>query len=227
VRTPNVCINIRERGKLVGKREVHNIWVDRGRQYLAEMCAYASFGPDTPERSDRIRYMGVGIGGVQQSMVVPALVETAYPADGDGIRPGFVTNGNEYREDFPFILNPSPPPQYGSIANLERPVRVDGSTNPYSTALAGDRWLVDETFNHFFTTHLTLTEVTVHGIVSGLTSDVVYAPFTLVPLSEAGLFTSEVSPTGTPFSTLVAYVTFDTIPLTTSIEIEFIWSVKF
>lgn len=217
MRPPNVLINIRERGKLVGKRRVHNVWVDRGREYLAEMVGYATLTPDSPERSDRIRHLGVGVGGFQQTMSpLPAAVETAYPAGSDPLS----TAGNEYREDFPYVGGVS-------LTTLERPVRVTGGSNPYGSAVPSDQWLVDETSGRFFTTHATLTEVTVHAIIAATAGDVVYSPFALVPISEAGLFTSEVSPTGTPFSTLVAYAVFDTISLNDLMDIEFIWSVKF
>jgi hypothetical protein len=225
VRANNVRIEIRERGKLMGTRLVHNTWVDRGCAYLASSIALSSFGPDVAEREDRVRYFGVGIGGYQQQAVVPAAVDTAYPAGSDP----FGTVGNEYREDFPFIVNSSPPPSHLPITTLERPVRITGGSNPYSTAVAGDRWLVDTP--SFWVTHLTTTELTVHARIDPGAGDVVYGSFVDVPLSEAGLFTDEaaVDPTdGTaPFKPLMTYVTFDTITLSSSVVLEFIWSVRF
>lgn len=222
---PNVHIKIREHGKLIGTRSGHNVWVDHGRQYLAGLMAYSSFGPDTFERTDRVRYFGVGIGGYQQSAVIPAAVDTAYPAGSDPL----TTAGNEYREDFPFIHDSGPPVTHTAITTLERPVRIIGGSNPYGSAVAGDRWLVDTP--DFFVSHLTTTELTVHAIIDATVGDVVYGAFTSVPIAEAALFTDEpgVVPTDgtTPFKPLVAYITFDTITLNSSIQLEFIWSIRF
>lgn len=215
-------INIRERGKLVGKREVHNTWVDRGREYLAGMIGYSSYSPDTPERSDRVRWFGAGIGGHQQTSTIPSVVDTAYPAGSDPLS----TSGKEYREDFPFVYQA---PNHNPITTLERPVRITGGSNPYGSAAPTDRWMVTETSNRLIMTHLTLTELTVHAIIDATVNEVVYAPFVLVPLSEAGLFTDEPgnAAAGVPFATIMTYVTFDTISLTNDIDVEFIWSVKF
>jgi len=225
VRADNVHIKIREHGKLIDERSGHNVWVERGRQYLAEIMAYASYGPDTFERADRIRYFGVGIGGFQQQAIVPAALDTAYPVGSDP----FATSGKEYREDFPYIHDSGPPVTHSPLTTLERPVRITGGANPYGTAVVGDRWLVNTP--NFFTTHLTLFEVTVHAVIDCTAGDIVYGAFTDVPISEAGLFTDElaVDPTdGTvPFKPLMAYITFDTITLNSSLQLEFIWSIQF
>ena len=62
----NLVLTARERGKIVARREGHNIWLNLGREYLASLIDYISFSPLTPERNDRIQYMGVGIGGTRQ-----------------------------------------------------------------------------------------------------------------------------------------------------------------
>lgn len=221
----NVHITIRERGKLIGRREGHNVWVDRGRQYLAESIALTSFGPDVAERTDRLRYFGAGIGGNRQVGIPIAAVDTAYPAGSDP----FTTTGKEYSKSFPFIHDIGPPLSHSPLTTLERPVRITGGSNPYGSAVVGDRWLVDTP--DFFTSHLTLTEATVHAVIDGTGGDIAYGGFTDVPLSEAGLFMDEagVDPTdGTvPFKPLMAYITFDTITLNSSLQLEFIWSVRF
>src|SRR6478735_3757137 len=78
----NLRITTRERGKIAARREGHNIWLDLGREYLASLISLVSYGPDTPERNDRIKYMGFGIGGTRQ--VAPGVANaaplvTAYP----------------------------------------------------------------------------------------------------------------------------------------------------
>jgi hypothetical protein len=80
----NLILTVRERGKIVERREGHNIWVDLGREYLAELITYSDLGVPTPERDDRIRYIGVGIGGTRQLVSpVPAPVGTDYPGTND------------------------------------------------------------------------------------------------------------------------------------------------
>lgn len=60
----HVSLVLRERGKIVAgsHREGHNIWTLTGREYDAQLKSYKSYGPDTPYRNDRIKYMGFGSG---------------------------------------------------------------------------------------------------------------------------------------------------------------------
>ena len=113
----NLRITARERGKIAARREGHNIWLDLGREYLASLIALASYSPDTPERNDRVKYMGFGIGGTRQ--VAPGVANTAplvvaYPG----------TNAQTDTDPL--------------VTTLERPVRVSGSTtspsSPYNPA---------------------------------------------------------------------------------------------
>lgn len=85
----------RERGKLVHgtRREGKNIWTLTGREYLAQLMSYASYGtsahdggsanPDVPARDDRIRYLGFGTGTQPEVSSVSALV-TPIAYDGGG-----------------------------------------------------------------------------------------------------------------------------------------------
>lgn len=198
----NLKLTVRERGKIVARREGHNIWVDLGREYLAGLISLAAIGPDTPERNDRIKYMGLGIGGTRQ--VAPGIANaapysTAYP-------------GTNVQTD----LDPE-------VTTLERPVRISGSTtipsDPYNPA---DVWLGTVQAPPV---HSTATEATFRRII--LAGEVSYSSFTSVPLSEIGLFTSAANPVGVPFNTLVAYDTFDTISKTGAFELEVEWSVRF
>lgn len=222
----NVRIEIRERGKLIDLRETHNTFLPRGKEWLASLVALTSQDPDVGERSERIRYMGVGIGGVKQqrsdlSDVAP--MSTQYPAGSDPQS----TSGKEYDDSFPYIWDGT---NHNIITTLERPVRTTGGANPYGTAAASDRWLIDDP--DFFNTHLTPTEATIHGVI-GSGGAPVYNNSTRpqVPVSEAGLFIDEtdVDPTDgtTPYKPIVAYVTFGTIVVNQHISVELIWSVKF
>lgn len=217
----NVTINVRDRGKLITSREGHNVWVDRGRQYLAEIVGYSDPDVPTAERSDRPRYVGFGVGSVNQTQPDVADVapySVSYPAGED---PN-ATNGHEYRKSYP--IDPL-------ITTLERPVRITGGTNPYGSASPSDVWLVDDP--DIFCTHMSLYELTVHALVDCGAGQLVYAPFDPMPLSEVGLFTDEGGPMGPvvskniPYSPLVGYFSFDTIMLDSNNLVEVAWRVRF
>ena len=212
----NVNITVRERGKIVASREAHNVWVDNGRQYLTEMVGYSDYTGPTPERVDRIRHMEVGIGGTNQTradLADAAPFSTSYPA---GFDPN-ATNGHEYRKEYP--IDPL-------ISTLERPVRLSGGTNPYATSV-GDTWLIDHP--DIFFTHMSLYEVTAHGFIDCTAGDLIYGPFTSMPMSELGLLTDESGAVGVsiPYSPVVGYFSFDTILLNSNNFIEIIWRVRF
>lgn len=100
----NVIIKVYEHGKLVEVRRGHNTWVDQGRTWLSLLVGYTSHDPDVPEVSTRVRYFGMGIGGVQQSLL------------------GLVNNP-PYSVDYPGTnLQKSSYPL--GITALERPVKV-------------------------------------------------------------------------------------------------------
>ena len=212
----NVRIEVRERGKLMEIREGHNLFLFHGREWLAELISYSQFDPDVASRVDRIRYMGVGVGSKQQGNIPLATtppVTTLYPA---GYDPN-ATTGNEYYDQYP--VSPL-------ITTLERPVKLSGSTTqPYPTAPPSDQWLIDAP--DFIVTHLSLTEATFHGRIFG-GSAMLSGFFTALPLSEAALFTNELSVSKyIPYSPAVAYFSFDTIQKTLTNDIELIWSVRF
>lgn len=195
----NLFITARERGKIVARREGHNIWVNLGREYLAELIAYNAFSPDVTERDDRIKYIGLGIGGNRQ--VAPGVANAA------PISPPYV--GTNVQTD----TDPT-------VTVLERPVRVSGGSSAYP-GLAGDVWvgLIQAP-----ATHVLATEVTFKRLFTQ--SEVSYSPFNSVPLSEIGLFTSAADPNNY-LNTLVAYDVFDTLSKTTSFEIEVEWTIRF
>lgn len=198
----NLRLTARERGKIVARREGHNIWLDLGREYLASLIGYSSYSPDVPERDDRIKYMGFGIGGTRQTspgVANSAPLSIAYP-------------GTNAQTD----LMPS-------VTTLERPVRVSGSTtgptDPYSGT---DVWLGTVQAPPI---HVTATEVTFRRLFAS--TEISYSTFSAVPLSEVMLFTSAANPVGVPFNTGVAYDTFDTITKSGAFELEVEWTVRF
>lgn len=66
----------RERGKIVPKacRQGKNIWTLTGREHLAQLMSYRSYGPPiVGERRDRIRYFGFGSGSSPEVSSVDVL----------------------------------------------------------------------------------------------------------------------------------------------------------
>lgn len=67
----------RERGKIVRKncRDGKNVWTLTGREHLAQLMSYRSYGPPlVGERRDRIRYFGFGSGSQPEVSSVEVLV---------------------------------------------------------------------------------------------------------------------------------------------------------
>ena len=220
----NVFINHRRLGKLVERREVHNVWTFFGNQYLAEMVGEnAPFATPQPQRADRIKYMGLGIGGVFQDNVLvdSAPITTYYPTGSAELRypPDYTlygySNGKEYDQ-----RDPTSP----RLETLERPVRRTGSTTAYPGD-ATDRWLIEPP--DLYNTHQTTQELTIHAFLDATGGDFLIGTIADMPLSEAGLFTSDAADQGVPYQPLVAYVCFDTILIDNTSELEFIWRVRF
>jgi len=195
----NLILTVRERGKIVQRREGHNIWLNLGREYLASLIAYASFGPLSPERDDRIRYMGLGVGGTRQialGVVNANPLVTAYP-------------GTNAQTDID-----------AAVTRLERPVRISGSSDTYPGQV-GDVWLGQVQAP---AVHLTATSVTFKRLFTE--TDVSYAPFLSVPVSEIMLFTGNANP-GVYNNIGVAYDTFDSLSKTNAFELESSWTIRF
>lgn len=216
----NVFITLRERGKIVARREGHNVFVDLGRQWLSN---YISLLPgDVPADPRSIRYMGVGIGGIEQTeqaMVTSPPISLAYPV---GFDP-HGTSGFEYKDYCP--ISPT-------ITTLELPVRVFGSQNPYSVPTLIDEWLVDMAPGWPYggiITHPTPYSTAYRIILDGSLGHVVYGTFTEMPISEAGLYNNfSLNPTGFPYgNTLFAYHNFPAVIMTTAHTLEIIWHVRF
>jgi hypothetical protein len=77
----------RERGKIVHgtHRAGKNIWTLTGREYLAQLMSYQTYGPPgVGQRRDRIRYIGFGTGSQPEvSSVTNVLTPIAYNASND------------------------------------------------------------------------------------------------------------------------------------------------
>jgi hypothetical protein len=194
----NLKVTARERGKIVARREGHNIWLDLGREYIAQLIAFQSFGPDVAVRNDRIKYMGVGIGGTAQ-LALPT-------ANSAPISPPYT--GTNLQDDVTPI-----------VTTIERPVRVSGSTSAYP-GLAGDQWVGQIQAPPDLSGG---TEVVFRRVFTE--EEVSYGPFLIVPISEVMLFTSAADPENY-LNTGVAYDTIATLAKTVATAIEFEWTIR-
>jgi len=219
----NVRIVARENGKKVPKlcRESHNVWVNFGRQYLAEVISplNGSFGAhynDAPVRV--VRYMGVGIGGDSQLLEVASvypLLDSHYP-------------GQNTFDDTVI-----------TTTFLERPVKVTGTPG---VGTSPGVWMSSVTAPPTFGGS-PITKVTFDTLFQ-YTDISLYPAYPSVPISEIGLMLSseavsrtsqQVYDYGAPpdyinSSTrqkLVAYNTFDTINKTASVALEVYWELQF
>lgn len=196
----NLRLTMRERGKIVQRREVHNIWLTTGRQWLAQHIAYSSYSPRTIENAMCPRYMGFGMGGTRQlaigtTQAVPLV--TAYP-------------GTNVQTD----VDPE-------VTNLERPVRISGGTTTYPGNTGTDVWLkqIQVPPIHDIPTRT-------RYVCTLLETDISYSPYVIVPLSEAGLFldsSSSLYP-NTYNNAPIAYDTFETLTKTTKFQLEVDWT---
>lgn len=205
----NLKITARERGKIVDRRETHNIFLDLGREWLTQLIAYQSFSPDTYQNDDRVRYIGFGIGGTRQ--VAPTVAD-ALPIGGSG--------GAYEANSATGIGGNTQSDTNRAVTRLERPVRVSGGYAPYPGE-GTDVWVgrIQAPVEH-----LSATSATFRRVFTGV--EISYAPFISVPLSEAMLFTSSASP-NFYLNTGIAYDTFDTLSKTSAIAIEVEWTFNF
>jgi hypothetical protein len=199
-----VEITVYDNGKVVHHYSAHNLWVDRGRKYLAELITYdvlpsiITDPPTSTERDDRIRYIGFGIGGVGQAMLT---IVNAPPFSTD--YPGTNSQRNIHVE----------------ATALERPVRL---------LVSPDVWLANlEDFGFPTVAHGATNEATYRVFLQGSTHFDL-GTYTSMPLSEIALFTDESGVSESQSNNpMVAYHTFDTIQVTTSVDIEVVWTVRF
>jgi hypothetical protein len=205
----NLKMTIRERGKIVARREGHNIFVDLGREWLSRLISFSSYSPDVFQRDDRVRYMGFGIGGTRQLALATANSSPIGGA-GDPYAANSATGiGGNTQTDLD-----------RTVTRLERPVRVSGGSSNYP-GVSGDRWLgqIQAPAEHPSGTSVLFRRLFLQDEVS-------YMPFSSVPLSEIGLFTASANPIFY-LNTLVAYDTFDTLSKTSAISIEVEWTFNF
>lgn len=194
----NLKLTMRERGKVVARREGHNIFLNAGRAWIARLIAYQTFSPLVAEDDDRIRYMGLGIGGTRQ--LAPGTANSSPIID--------AYSGTNTQTDTD-----------ATVTTLERPVRLTGATTAYP-GTAGDLWLGEVALP---VTHGTSYETTYIRVFTA--AEVSYAPFLTVPLSEIMLFTNAAAP-DYYLNPGVAYDTFDTLSMTSAFELQVEWTLR-
>jgi hypothetical protein len=214
----NVKIVARERGKIVARREGHNIWVNFGREYLAKTISPSDGTYTTAVNPAVVRYMGLGIGGDAQAIDIAGTfptLDTHYP-------------GQNIFDDTVI-----------TTATLERPVKVSGTAGVGASAGV---WMNSVTAPPTFG-GAPITKVEFDTLFTN--NDIqLSGAYPSVPLSEIGLFLSsevasrtseEVYDYGSPpafinASTrqkLLAYNTFDPISKTVSVSLEIHWEIQF
>lgn len=214
-----------ERGRPRLHHRSHNVFLDNGRQFLAEVITAHTFTPGPNQTEDAanrysgavVRYMGFGIGGNRQSSssAFAAPLSDTYDAPGTG-RYG----GTNNQDDVSL-----------TTARLERPVLISNNPNPV--------WLKELTLVPYadqfpdaksvaFVTTFGRNEINLGGPETAM-----------IPLSEIGLFTSladpsnpngdlSVSPVYPGLTTaMIAYDTFDPIPKTGMFDIQVTWTLRF
>lgn len=82
----NFFATLRDRsGRVADHREVHNVFTNIGRDWLAHLVAWDSFGdPDVPVTQRRVRWIGVGTGTTQEEAATVTELETPAVVDDAG-----------------------------------------------------------------------------------------------------------------------------------------------
>jgi hypothetical protein len=213
----NVFIHHYKSGELVEEREVHNVFVDNGRTWLSNLIALLTLDDgnppgDTFQTDARLRYFGVGIGGITASAsAFGATLLAAYP-------PGYDPNasaGNTYQKE-----DPTGPP----ISTLERPIRRSGTQQPYPSAPGTDVWLYPDLLPYYIDNQSLTLDVS----VDATGGEIIYGTFTDMPISEVALLNDDVGvDLNAPYSPVVAYVNFAPIVMTAISRVHFSWTVRF
>ena len=217
----NVWITARdERGKKVpgSCRESHNIWVNNGRQYLAEVIAPNNASYTTRVNDGIVRYIALGIGGADQTINV------------DGTYP---TLGTHYPGQNTYLDNDI------SINYLERPIKSSGTAGVGSSPGV---WMNSVTQPPPFSGSPT-TIVSFDALFANADCHLAGA-YPAMPLSEVALllntelaslnsdqvydFTSGPAYINAASrQKILAYNTFETITKTVTVALEIHWEIQF
>lgn len=206
----NIELILRERGKIMQRRESHNIVTNIGRQFMAEVITATSFaGPTFVRTSNQVvRYMGFGIGGSRQT--TPGADAAPFSTDYPGVNT---------QTDIDL-----------TVSGLERPVAVSGTANTPGVPSPAV-WMKE------VATPPTFPTATSTRFVALFTqSDFNFATYSTVALSEIALYRGDADPT-TPNGNggaypgagglALAYDTFNPVNKTGLFSIEVRWEWRF
>lgn len=226
-------------GKVIDQRESHNIFLDYGREWISELIAYDSGLAQF--RGDRVRYVGVGIGGTDQSLVYTAIQAMGYAG---------------YADDWQYFGHPGAEVlTRGGEGGTGTTGPVQQDTDPTVTGLEYPVQITTQNYYDQVKQPASFPEAGVVRFTSVLGySDVSYGTYSSVPLSEVGLFVSSLTegvqhveypplddaesrgdyppasgnfypPAGTRY--MVAYNTFATITKTSAFVLQIDWELRF
>lgn len=201
-------------GEVVEERLTHNIFVNYGRDWIAHIIGLQD--PDTPFRTDRIKYTALGVGGEQQTVSSTNMRDTTqynYP-DYPNSWGGGGGSGD-----------PSQTHTDPTVTALEWPVEI--TSGVYYDLISQDHTFPD-------TGIIRLTSVI--GV-----DEVSFGTWTSVPLSEIGLFTQWIDDatvgTGEPpvvwggqatsDKGMIAYNQFPTLHKTDGFVLQIDWELRF
>lgn len=208
----------RKTGKLVHKREGHNVFVNRGRKWLRDHCSPFSFtglpltgGVHFNETSGlsrnavsnyKPRWMGVGVGGALQHWTDPGPGEQIESTLVQNLESPIAVNDTYWLKEI--LPNGLPEDDVEGVAYPDE----------YITRMRGVFDLGDVSY------------------IPSAGNEARNPYDNLVPISEVALFTSEADPTAHPGLTggvdgFIAYHVFATIPKTPGIILEVDWDLRF
>tara|TARA_R110002126_G_scaffold43108_6_gene123802 strand:+ start:131 stop:790 length:660 start_codon:yes stop_codon:yes gene_type:complete len=207
----NVRITARENGKLIrsSTRESHNVFVNGGRAWVTQILGSSDYGqtPPTAHIRSKIKYIGFGCGGALQS-------------------------DNQFANTRTEIV---------SVDALEDaiPYSVTGGVSTFLKAVANqaqDTISFPDSYRARFIVTVLESEISYVGSTTRIS---LREPGLSVPVSECGLYLSSAAPTFTtgggglgseadPSSAngLVAYNTFEPIPVTPNTVLRAIWELR-
>ena len=201
----NVRISALRDGKVVDRRESHNVLTNTGRAWLATLVGASAYPTPypTPHTPDRVKYLGLGCGGSLQTgnnflKFQSATVDVTDLEDAVPFRAG--SNGTNH------YLKQVAPQAFNSIY----------FPSPYRTR---------------FITEIAENEVSYIGSATAGSNQVVD---TSVPISEAGLYLSSaqngglVTPAGArTIGSMICYDTFSPLIITPNVMIRIEWELRF
>jgi hypothetical protein len=106
----NFSACLRSRGKVVTRREVHNVFTNTGRNWMSRLVAWSALGsPDAAYTNRRVRWVGLGTGTTYVENVSVTRLETAVkynstdylaPLNGNELDPDSYLNSIRFLRDF-------------------------------------------------------------------------------------------------------------------------------